>query len=225
MKDSIVNRVYNIMKVDTNDIHLPTSMKLELSAVCNHKCSYCVVPHLKTIERFMSEKVFYKAIDEAKRIGIKEIGLFHMGEGTLHPMFCKMVEEIPSDFDVFITTNGTQYDKMEYLVEYGIKSLKVSLNGYSREKHKEVTGIDTFDLIINNLKRLVKYRNEIHSPTQISASSIFYNCDEQEAFAKEITKIVDCYYYTEIFAPCQVNLSRSFTIVKFFERIREKGTY
>lgn len=197
--ETIINRVHSIMNIDIENIKLPTSLKLELSNICNHKCEYCIVPKLKQKEKFMSEKIFCKSLEEAKRLNFKEIGLFHMGEGTLHPKFCQFVEKIPLNFDIFITTNGTQLDKLKYLVERNIKSIKISLNGYNREIHKRITGVDTFDLIINNLKELVKYRNEIKSSTQISASSIFYNCKEQEMFAQYIESIVDCYYYTEIF--------------------------
>lgn len=197
--DSIIKRVNNITNVDINKQTFPTSMKLEMSGICNHKCSYCVVPTLKDAPKFMPEGVFYRSLSQAEEIGIKEIGLFHMGEGTLHPKFCNLLENISSKFNVFLTTNGTQLNQLEYCIEYGIKSLKFSLNGYNREIHKQVTGVDTFDLIINNLKKIVKYRDELHSPTEISASSIYYNTPEQDKFVEEISKIVDNFYFTEIF--------------------------
>lgn len=199
-ENNIISRISNVAyNININDIGMPTSMKLELSSICNHKCSYCIVPSLKIKEKYMSEKIFYKALEEAKKNHFKEIGLFHMGEGTLHPQFCKFVEQIPNTFDIFITTNGTQLDKLKYLVERNIRSIKISLNGYNREIHKKNTGVDTFDLVINNLKEIIKYRNEISSTTQISASSIFYNCKEQNEFVDKIEKIVDSYYYTQIY--------------------------
>lgn len=200
--NNILDRVNNIINVDTTNIQLPKSLKLELASVCNHKCSYCVVPLLKTSESFMSEKIFHKSVQEAHRLKIKEIGLFHMGEGTLHPQFNDYVDYIRnnySDIDVFITTNGTQLDKLKYCIKQSIKSIKVSLNGYNKQSHLQLTGKDTFDLIIDNIKQLIDYRNSIKSSTQISASSIFYNCPEQNDFADNISKLVDCYYYTQIF--------------------------
>lgn len=196
---NIIDRINKMTVVDINNLQLPKSVRLELSGVCNHKCEYCVVPTLQNQQHFMNELTFYKALNEIQRLGIKEIGISHMGEATLHPVFCKMVEEIPSDIDIFITTNGTNLNNLKYLVERNIKSIKFSLNGYSKESWKQMIGVDTFDLVINNLKELVKYRNELGSDTQISASSICRECKEQDDFVKIISKIVDCFYYTRLF--------------------------
>lgn len=196
---TIVDRIKSMTEVDVNHIQLPKSVRLELSAVCNHKCNYCVVPTLKVPTKFMSKDVFCKCLEEIMRLNIQEIGISHMGEATLHPKFKELINLIPTDIKTFITTNGTNLDALKYLVEKNINSIKFSLNGYSRETHKKIIGVDTFDTVINNLKELIQYRNEIKSSTQISASSICYEIDEQDKFVNDVKKIVDCFYYTQLF--------------------------
>lgn len=201
--ETIKNRVDNIAhKVDTNNIMLPKSVKIELAAICNHKCSYCIVPKIKVKQSYILIDDFRIIMQELNSLGIKEIGLFHMGEGTLHPMFKGIIQyctETFLDTRFFITTNGTQLEKLKYAVRKGINSIKFSLNGYNREKHKELVEVDDFDEIISNLKELVQYRNEIGSRTEISASSIFCPNKEAEEFATMISSIADNYYQTQIF--------------------------
>jgi radical SAM protein with 4Fe4S-binding SPASM domain len=200
---SIIDRIKTAATdFDVENIKPPLSVKLELSSVCNHRCVYCVVPTIKQPYTFMSDDVFHKSINDIKDFGIGEIGIFHMGEGTLHPKIVQyteyIIKEIPT-IKIFLTTNGTNINVLKQLVEKNINSIKFSLNGYNKEVHKKVTGVDNFDLIIDNLKNLIKYRNEINSSTEISASSICYDNDEQIKFSNEISNIVDNFYYTEIF--------------------------
>lgn len=202
MNDTIINRVNNLdcSKIDKNKF--PETMKLELCGICNHKCSYCVVPTLNIKNRFMNDDVFYKSLEEADRLNFKEIGLSHMGEGTLHPKFneyIKFIHKTYPKFRMFISTNGTQLEQMKVCIENNVNCIKFSLNGYNEEMHNTVTGVKTFDIVIDNLKKLVEYRNEIGSKTEIAASSIYYNCKEQDDFGNMISSIVDSYYYTQIY--------------------------
>ena len=202
--DNIVERVKSIStEIDTKHIILPRSIKFELAGICNHQCIYCGVPHTKPACIFMKPEIFKLGVAEAYKWQIKELGLFHMGEGTLHPEILDFVDytkrEYYDYFNMFITTNGTKLEVLKGLVKAGIKSIKFSLNGYSRETHYKATRVDDFDTIINNLKELISFRDVINSPTEISASSIYYNNKEQDAFVEEMAKFTDNFYYTEIY--------------------------
>lgn len=190
-------------KVETGWVKLPRSVKLELAAVCNHNCVYCSVPKLQKDlpVKFMDIELYKKCVDDLYALKIKELGLFHMGESTLHPQFKEMVRYATDKkwFSIFITTNGTHLEMLKECVKLNIKSIKFSLNGYSRRIHKEVTGKDDFSRIIKNLKDLIAYRNEIGSTTEISASSIYYNTPEQDVFAKKMSEIADAFYMTPIY--------------------------
>lgn len=200
--ETITDRVSSITSVNLNNISLPRSIKLELSEICNHNCKYCVVPKHQYRKIFMSSDIFMASIEEMNRLGIKELGLFHMGEGTLHPELLEMVDYArrrSKDFEMFITTNGTAMLQLKGLVDRNIKSIKFSLNGYDRDSHLEATGVDDFELVMNNLEALVAYRNYIGSKTQISASSIYYNSKKQNIFADKVSRVVDKFYYTQLY--------------------------
>jgi len=204
MTSKIKERIDTISHyVDIDNIKLPRSVKLELTAICNHKCIYCSLPKLQeTLPiKFMTIDLYKRAVDNLESLKIQELGLFHMGEGTLHPQFNDLVKYASNKkcFEIFITTNGTKLDALKYCVEQNIKSIKFSLNGYNKKVHKEVTGIDDFESVISNLKELIAYRNFIRSKTEISASSIYYDNLEQEEFARKIADIADTFYMTQIY--------------------------
>lgn len=200
---SIVERVSSISTVEsTVDIALPRSIKIELAAICNHKCVYCSVPINFPKKKFIDWQTFTAATDQAAKYSIKELGLFHMGEGTLHPRFNDCVDYVVDNYPkigVFLTTNGTKIDAIKYCISKNIKSIKFSLNGFDQQSHLQATGVDDFDFVINNLTAAVQYRNAIKSTTEISASSIFANQAQQDIFAQKVAKIADAYYQTEIY--------------------------
>ena len=127
---SIIDRIkIASTSIDLSCSNLPTAVKLELSGVCNHKCYYCVVPTLKGLKKFMPIDVVNKTIEEIRRLNIKEIGLFHMGEGTLHPQFCEIIDIILNGCNskLFITTNGTRIDEFRANAEMALQSKYLEL--------------------------------------------------------------------------------------------------
>jgi len=162
--------------VDDSTIVLPRTLRIELASVCNHKCGFCAAAHGSSYIPFISDRIFEQCVKEAVRLHIPEIGLFHMGEPTLHPKFKWLVAYLKRQYPdcrTYITTNGTSFDSMAYCVEHGIDSLKVSCNGYDRDTHLKITGVDDFELVIGNLKKLVSYRDKTASHTEISVSMVY----------------------------------------------------
>ena len=201
---SIKDRIDNIAhRVETNNIKLPSSVKLELASICNHKCSFCVVPTIqnKLPVKFMDFNLFKKCVDELYNLKIKELGLSHMGESTLHPQFKECVEYAANKnwFDIFITTNGTRFQELKSCVYFNIKSVKISFNCWEPEGHKKIVGIDDWNEIKQNIIDLINYRNEIKSKTEISISSIYSDNPKQKEFLEYMSNIVDNFYVTQMY--------------------------
>ena len=58
------------------------------------------------------------------------------------------------------------------LMRDGLDSLKFSMNGWDRASQKELTGFDDFDLVQDNVRAVLKARDENHWKTQISGSAL-----------------------------------------------------
>ena len=61
---------------------------------------------------------------------------------------------------IYITTNGAlaQPDRIRYLAELGLNSIKYSVNASTRETYKKIHGKDDFETVRNNIIELCKNR-------------------------------------------------------------------
>lgn len=193
---SIVDRINSHVHSNFNLYKLPESAKIELVNYCNHKCPFCMVSSVKN-KQLMSFDVFKKIID--KMTTVKEIGLFFMGESTLHPEintfnnYCKAKNKF-----TFLTTNGLLLKPLLQLIDSQIDSIKISLNGYNEKTWIENTGVNSFDTVVYNVYSLYEYIKNTKSKTELSISSIFYNNEEQYKFIKSLPPIT--HYYLPLYS-------------------------
>ena len=181
---------------------LPKAVKLELTTRCNHNCSYCMNPKMKR-HADMPCEVFMCALEDIVKFNIPEVGMFHIGESTLHPRLVawhKLVKNMSPSTKTFLTTNGTMLKPLLELMRDGLDSLKFSLNGWDRKSQKVLVGFDDFDLVQDNIKTVLQERKLNCWKTQVSGSALLSsNCSEQMKFKEDMEKLLDCFYMTEVF--------------------------
>ena len=89
-------------------IPAPKSVKIELTANCNYKCSFCV-KSLRADNGEMDRKFYSRIIREMRDSGVEELGVFYIGESFT----CKWLPEAIAEAKsvgfpyVFLTTNGS----------------------------------------------------------------------------------------------------------------------
>jgi len=110
------------------------------------------------------------------KYGVKELGLFYLGESMLYhklPEAIEFAKEQGIEY-VFLTTNGFRADKekLRKLFNAGLDSLKFSYNYPSREVCKESTGVDAYHNIITNIREAWKLRDKWDYDVGIYASSV-----------------------------------------------------
>ena len=139
--------LYEILPLDT-----PLSMDFMISNICNFRCNYCIQSGTKEdFERtgykkqFMDMETFELAVKQVKEFPhqLKMLFLVGQGEPTLHKQLPYMVSKIREEGiteKVVLITNGSMLTP-EYgrkLVDAGLQELRISLEGISAEKYKEV---------------------------------------------------------------------------------------
>ena len=59
---------------------LPNSIKIEITSKCNYNCKFCAVSQKLRNLGDMDPNFLYSLLDQVKSEGIKEVGLFLLGE-------------------------------------------------------------------------------------------------------------------------------------------------
>ena len=130
--------------------------------LCNIECKNCYIESSPKNDRlvyitFEEVKLF---IDEAidKNLGTKEIG-FTGGEPFMNKDVLKMIEySLSKNFKVLVLSNAMKpmLNKKEDLLKINHQDLtiRVSIDHYQKEKHEEIRGKNTFNVMMEGLKWL-----------------------------------------------------------------------
>lgn len=212
---SITKKIDSITRID--DEHLgtripaPRAVKIELTGKCNLRCQFC---GLTTREiqptTNMDFTLFKRIVKEMADAGVREIGMFYIGESFLCPqLLCDAIAYAKSVGIkyCFLTTNGTiaTPDKVENAMKAGLDSLKFSLTTSDDEQFEKVIGAPRAlrYKALENIKAARKIRDEKGYKCGIYASSIKY-FDEQDAKMQpvidEIRPYVDEHYFLPLYS-------------------------
>ncbi|WP_271629577.1 radical SAM/SPASM domain-containing protein [Caldicellulosiruptor sp. DIB 104C] len=155
-------------KILAKSLPLNTPFVVQIFPVyaCNFKCSYCMHAIPKDKRGYISENVFMnmdvykKIIDDITHFNnrLKVLRFVGLGEPLLHRNIAEMVryaKERNIAENVEIITNGLLLNKKLSisLIEAGLDKLRVSIQGISAEKYKNIAGVDIdFELLLDNLR-------------------------------------------------------------------------
>ena len=147
----------------------------------------------------MRKEVFMSVVDQAAKAGVKEVGVFYLGESFSNPELLIWAigyakTRVPY---VFLTTNGS-LAKPEHLnacMAMGLDSLKFSINAADDEQFEAIMGVKAknFEKALNNLKAAREIRDDNDYPTHISASYIAYDGVHRENLQKLLNERVRPY--------------------------------
>jgi sulfatase maturation enzyme AslB (radical SAM superfamily) len=130
--------------------------------LCNIECRNCYIESSPKNDRlvYLTFKEVKLFIDEVinKNLGSKEIG-FTGGEPFMNKDILKMIEySLSKNFKVLVLSNAMKpmLNRKEDLLRLNHKNLtiRVSIDHYQREKHEEIRGKNTFDVMLEGLSWL-----------------------------------------------------------------------
>ena len=130
--------------------------------LCNIECKNCYIQSSPKNDRlvYLTFNEVKSFIDEAidKDLETEEIG-FTGGEPFMNKDILKMIEySLSKDFKVLVLSNAMRpmLNKKEDLLKLNHKNLtiRVSIDHYQKEKHEEIRGKNTFDVMMEGLQWL-----------------------------------------------------------------------
>lgn len=176
-------------------IPAPKSVKIEITATCNYKCSFCTKSINQQEDGHMDRALFSRLIREMREAGVEELGVFYIGESFT----CKWLPEAIKEAKdlgfpyVFLTTNGSAAtpERVKACMEAGLDSLKFSINFHNAQQLADVAQVHPrfWRKAIDNLKAARQIRDEGGYPCRIYASSIAFDGEQGEAMRAVVDEI------------------------------------
>jgi len=187
----------------------PRAVKIELTARCNFKCSFCATADKLREKGDMDWDFYVKLLKDLRQSGIEEVGVFYLGESMLLkwlPDAIKAAKDEGFPY-VFITTNGSlaKPDKVKACMEAGLDSMKFSLNYADADQFASIAGVKAsiYPEIIENIKTTAKVRNDGGYDCGIYASYINYDGDQGDrmrAVVAEVEPLLDQVYSLPLYS-------------------------
>lgn len=186
----------------------PKAIKVSLDDRCQFQCGFCSRKDAEAGGE-MSWDMYVKLIDEMAANGIKELGLFYIGEPMLAKKLAPAIryakdKGIPY---VFLTTNGAlaTHEKVRELMSAGLNSLKFSFNYADGMQLKQIANVapSNFEKIVQNIIAARQVRDANDFDCGIYASSIQLDGLQQEKMESAVERIrpyVDEHYWLPLFS-------------------------
>jgi MoaA/NifB/PqqE/SkfB family radical SAM enzyme len=186
----------------------PDAIKIEITSRCNFKCAFCASKRHLRPQGDIDAAFLFRLLHEAKEAGVREIGMFLLGESLLVrqlPEYVRYAKEQAGIEYVFLTTNGSlaSPEVMEALIEAGLDSVKFSVNAGTAERYREMHGVNAFDRVVANIRALAATRREKGwRGVRISASSIHdpERVEETETLRKLLGNDIDDFYFLPLYS-------------------------
>lgn len=194
----------------------PLAVGIELVSSCNLNCSMCYTitdefqDSVVGTQRMLPYGIVTKIIDECVNLGVYSILLSWRGESTLYKSklngrtyrFTDVLKYAKSKgiLEITFLTNGQLIDEnmAKEIIEaepnwinFSIDGLGQTYNNIRTPKAKSKNNYNAFDVVTNNIKRLIKYRDEkgLTKP-QLRSNTIYpsisENPDEYHNYMKDI---------------------------------------
>lgn len=151
--DSILNVRNGIKKMDER---FPISVELHLTDYCNLNCEWCTDKILRQNKAMLDLQVIKRLFREFWQHGTG-VTLEGGGEPTLHPNFKEIIAAgKASNIDLGLISNGTVdiSDNVDQL-----KWVRISLDSSTKEEYEQEKGVDCFECVLDNLKKMSAMRN------------------------------------------------------------------
>lgn len=195
-------RIHSANKRPLQDIlplKTPISAHIDVSSVCNYKCSFCFQADMEGMKKvglkrgFMDVEMFKKIVDDCAAFPekIKKIKIGNHGEPTLNPDVVEMVayarkSDCADIIEMF--TNGSKLEPIinKGLVEAGLQRINISLEGLTDQRYMEVAGVkQVFQEIIDGVRDLYETKTRFNSDLKIYVKI----ADQAHALKKDSTEI------------------------------------
>jgi molybdenum cofactor biosynthesis enzyme MoaA len=181
----------------------PKTLMIDLTNGCNHKCIFCTNRHMTRRVRRIEPTLFTKLIDEARSLGVEELGLYTTGEPFMHKNLASFVKEAKTKGFryVYLSSNGALVTpkRVQAVLEAGLDSIKFSVNAGSAKTYRLIHGSDDWERVVSHVAFVSRYREEKKLKMSIYLSSVLtrLTSHERESIEKTFAPLVDEVFFVD----------------------------
>lgn len=174
---------YNkILAIKRGDMIPPRVAFIYPTYACNHSCPHCLYKDWNNGTHFPYDRLI-NLLEELYSNGVRGITLCGGGEPTLYPEFEGMVRHAKKlGIDLGLITNGSMLKKYGKFVVDIFRWIRISVDSTTPEIYLKMHGVPLGDLV-NNIKDIIKYRNEIKSNCTIGVKRLITEVNEHDNFS------------------------------------------
>lgn len=185
-----------VILADVLPLRTPYSAFIFPTTYCNFKCKYCghSLGHKEMKRRYnftpehMSMDTFYKTVEQLREFPdkLKMVSLTGQGEPLLNPNIAEMVRiikeaEIADRVEIITNASLLVREKADALIDAGLDTLRISLQGLSSEKYKSICGADIdFEAFMDNVRYF--YRHKRNTNLFLKVMDVALDDGEAEKF-------------------------------------------
>lgn len=175
------------------DTAFPKMVVVSLTNACNYACLHCFHPTYVRQPGYkrhdMEPEVFHRIADELGEHPGSILRFIAWGEPLLHPQlvdFARYARQVTPGNAITLITNGYWLTppRSKALMEAGLDLVEVSIDAATLETYRKLrvsANPDAFLVVENNVREMVRQRNEAGFKTRIAVSFILWPAEESKA--------------------------------------------
>jgi MoaA/NifB/PqqE/SkfB family radical SAM enzyme len=186
----------------------PLAITLTPSSICNFKCNYCMqAANRDAISskgfkiELMPWETFLLCVDEIGKFPrkLKKLEFYGMGEPLCNPHLSEMIVHVKDAAicnTISMMTNGSllTHQLSDKLITAGINEIKISLQGFSSEKYREITGVNVdFERLLNEISYLNSIKGNCHLYVKIIETALTSKDKKDDRMKQIFGNICDRY--------------------------------
>jgi len=192
-------RIYSAPKAPLEDrvpLSTPLSAHIDVSSVCNFKCSFCFQADTQAMKDvglkrdFMKVELFKKIVDDLAEFDekLKKIKIGNHGEPTLHPDLPKMIayahqKDVAETIELFTNASKLNPELNKAIVDAGMQRINISLEGLTSERYMDVAGVrQDMDEMIAAITHLYSVRKDCKIYIKIADRTSSLKGDTEEVY-------------------------------------------